>query len=86
MRATAGDTAAPTPPVAASIPEEPEESVTPSAGVFGASPEPVTRIGQRNAEIRRRNAERAAARHALEAAEAELADLERQVREGSGHG
>lgn len=56
------------------------------AGIFGAGPVRVTRIGQRNAEIQRRNAAVLAAARELEEAEAELAELERQARDGDARG
>ncbi len=54
----------------------------PSAGVSGAGPEPVTRIGQRNAEISERNRVAQAARVALEAARRVLDGLERAAAAG----
>jgi hypothetical protein len=54
----------------------------PSAGVFGAGAEPVTRIGQRNAEIQERNRAVEAARRALEVAQRVLERLERAVAAG----
>ncbi len=57
-----------------------EAPVRPSAGIFGAGAEPVTRIGQRNAEIQERNRALEAARRALEAAQRVLEGLERAAR------
>jgi hypothetical protein len=56
--------------------------VRPSAGVFGAGTAPVTRIGQRNAEIQERNRAVLAARRALEVAQRVLEGLERAAAAG----
>ncbi len=54
--------------------------VRPAAGMFGAGAEPVTRVGQRNAEIQERNRAVEAARKAVEQAQRVLEGLERAVR------
>ncbi|MDQ2802320.1 MAG: MobA/MobL family protein, partial [Pseudomonadota bacterium] len=66
-------------PVAITGPEL-DPTVRPSAGVFGAGTAPVTRIGQRNAEIQERNRVLEAAQRALEAAQRVLEGLERAAR------
>ena len=55
----------------------PKGPVWTAAGVFGAGPEPVTRVGRRNAEIQARNRAVAAARTALERAQRVVRELER---------
>ena len=61
-------------------PVAPEAAARPSAGVSGAGSEPVTRIGQRNAEIQERNQVVLAARQALRAAQQVLERLEAAAR------
>ena len=51
-----------------------------SAGVHGAGPEPVTRVGQRNAAIQARNRAVEAGRRAVEQAQRVLRELERVAR------
>ena len=62
--------------------EAPQAAVRPSAGVSGAGPAPVTRIGQHNAEIQERNRVVQAAQRALEVARRALEGLERAVAAG----
>ena len=57
-----------------------DRPVEASAGVFGAGAEPVTRVGQRNAEIQARNRAVEAARMALDRARQVLERLRQQVR------
>ena len=61
---------------------EPDRPVRASAGVYGAGPEPVTRVGQRNAAIQERNRLVAAARRAAERAQRAVERLERAARAG----
>jgi hypothetical protein len=63
-------------------PDAPKAAVRPSAGVSGAGLEPVTRIGQRNAEIGERNRAVQAARAALDVARRALEGLERAAAAG----
>jgi len=63
-------------------PEPAQAAVRPSAGVAGAGAEPVTRIGQRNAEIQERNRAVQAARVALDAARRAVEGLERAAAAG----
>jgi hypothetical protein len=65
-----------------SCPDAPRAAVRPSAGVSGAGAEPVTRIGQRNAEIGERNRAVQAARAALDVARQALEGLERAAAAG----
>ncbi len=65
-----------------SSPDAPRAAVRPSAGVSGAGLEPVTRIGQRNAEIQERNRAMQAARAALDVARRALEGLERAAAAG----
>lgn len=69
-------------PVAGESPYAPRAAVRPSAGVSGAGLEPVTRIGQRNAEIQERNRVVQAARAALDVARRALEGLERAAAAG----
>lgn len=62
--------------------DTPGASVRPSAGVFGAGAEPVTRIGTRNAEIQELNRTVQAARAALDVARRALDGLERAAAAG----
>ena len=57
--------------------EAPGTALRPSAGVFGAGEEPVTRIGQHNAAVQERNRLVQAAQRALEVARRALDGLER---------
>jgi hypothetical protein len=59
-----------------------DRPVRASAGVYGVGPEPVTRVGQRNAEIQERNRLVEAARRAAEQAQRVLERLERAARAG----
>ncbi len=70
------------PLAAESSPDAPKAAVRPSAGVSGAGLEPVTRIGQRNAEIGERNRAVQAARAALDVARRALEGLERAAAAG----
>lgn len=56
--------------------------VWPSAGVYGAGPEPVTRVGQHNAAIQERNRLVEAARVAVEQAQRVVERLEQAARAG----
>ncbi len=62
--------------------EKPKAAVRPSTDVSGAGRQPVTRIGQHNAEVQERNRAVAAARQALEAARRTLESLERAAMAG----
>ena len=79
-RAVPASMAAPRPVPLEASPVAPEAAARPSAGVSGAGSEPVTRIGQRNAEIQERNQVMLAARQALRAAQQVLEKLEAAAR------